>query len=287
MRKLITSIIVIFYFTNSTFAGGGWPQEKGKGYFKLGQSIIVADKFYNLNGDIIDITTISLFTTSIYGEFGITDRLTGVLYMPIFVRSTLNEVKRNQSGNIEPGDAVNSFGDTDIGIKYGITKGRSIALSVSLTLGLPLGKTAESTTDAGEPRILQTGDGEFNQMVMLEASHSFYPLPLYASIGLGFNNRTEDFSDEVRYSIEVGYEVFKNFNAVIKVYATHSLKNGNPGGGAGSGVFGNNVEYISYGPELSYNIKPHFGLTVSAAYAVGGKNVLAAPNYGFGVYYKL
>ncbi len=280
-------IIILVCIQTLAFAGGGWPQEKGKGYFKLGQNFIIADKFYDLEGEIIDITTISLYTTSLYGEYGITNRLTGVVYMPFFVRSTLNEVERRQSGMIEPGDAINSFGDTDIGIKYGWTPGKKIAIASTLMFGLPLGKTASGTTDSGEPRILQTGDGEFNQLLMIEASHSFYPAPVYASVGLGFNNRTNGFSDEIRYSAEIGYQPIKNLNLAFKVYATKSTNNGDSGGGAGSGVFGNNVEYISYGPEISYTFKEKFGVVASAAYATGGQNLLAAPNYGFGVFLKL
>ncbi|MEQ8927275.1 MAG: hypothetical protein RLO81_15760 [Fulvivirga sp.] len=286
MKKL--TLLLIFVSTSYfTFAGGGWPQEKGKGYFKLGQNAIIADKFYDLEGEIIDITTISLYTTSFYGEFGITDRLTAIAYIPFFVRSTLNEQEFQPSGNVIPGDELNSFGDTDLGIKYGWTPGKKIAFATTLTFGLPLGKTAEGTTDTGAPRILQTGDGEFNQMLFADASYSFYPIPLYTSLGVGYNNRTDGFSDEFRYSFEVGYTVFKNFNAAFKLYAVKSTNNGDSGGGAGNGVFGNNVEYISYGPEFSYTIKEHFGITLSAAYATGGQNLLASPNYGGGIFYKL
>lgn len=286
MKKIFTLVLILF-LAQTLQAGGGWPQQKGKGYFKLGQNFIIADNFYNLQGEVIGITTISLYTTSFYGEYGITDRLTGMLYMPFFVRSTLNEVERRQSGNIEPGDAVNSFGDTDIAFKYGLTPGKSIAVSATVLFGLPLGKTAEGTTDAGEPRILQTGDGEFNQMLMIDASHSFYPTPLYASIGIGYNNRTKGFSDEVRATGEIGYQPSSHWNLALKLFITQSTNNGDPDGGAGSGVFGNNVEYVSFGPEVSYIFKENFGLVASAAFASSGQNLLAAPNFGVGAFLKL
>lgn len=286
MKKILI-IFLIISFNNISFAGGGWPQEKGKGYFKLGQNAIIADNFYDLGGNVIPITTISLYTTSFYGEYGITDRLTAIAYVPFFVRSTLNKVERRQSGNIEPGDEINTFGDTDLSLKYGWTPGKKIALATTITFGLPLGRTAKGTTSSGDPRILQTGDGEFNQMLFADASYSFYPKPIYASIGAGYNNRTEGFSDEIRYSAEIGYQFYKGFNLAIKVYGVSSTNNGEKGGGAGSGVFGNNVEYLSYGPELSYTVKDKYGAALSAAYATAGQNLLAAPNYGFGIFYKL
>jgi hypothetical protein len=153
-----------------------------------------------------------------------------------------------------------------------------------LTLGLPLGQTAKGVTDSGDPRILQTGDGEFNQLLMLIASHSFYPKPLYVSAGFGFNNRTNGFSDEIRWLFEVGYSASKKTNLALKVYSIHSLKNGDPGGGAGNGVFGNNIEFISFGPDISYLFSGSFGASIMGGFAVGAKNVLAAPNFGIGIF---
>ncbi|TRX58645.1 hypothetical protein FNH22_12250 [Fulvivirga sp. M361] len=287
MKNIALIIFVFTCFVQISYAGGGWPQPAKKGYFKLGQSFIISDSFYDLNGDIIDITTISLYTTSLYGEYGITDRLTGIIYMPFFVRSTLNDVERRQSQIVEPGDAVNSFGDTDISLKYALSPGKKIVVSASLLFGLPFGKIAEGTTDSGDPRILQTGDGEFNQMIYLDASRSFYPAPFYASIGAGFNNRTENFSDEVRYSAELGYTGIKDVTLSLKISGVQSLQNGDSGGGAGNGLFGNNVEFFSFGPEVSYGFTDQLGITAAAAFAASGTNILASPNFSAGVFFKL
>lgn len=284
-NSIITLVFVALTYVS--FAGGGWPQPAGKGYFKLSQSAIISDSFYDLNGDIIDITTISLFSTSLYAEYGITDRLTGILYMPFFVRSTLNDVERRPSGIMEPGDAVNSFGDTDIALKYALTPGKRIVISASILFGLPFGKIAEGRTDAGDARILQTGDGEFNQLITLDASHSFYPAPFYASIGGGFNNRTENFSDEFRFSGELGYTGIKNVVLALKISGVESLRNGDPGGGAGNGIFGNNVEFFSFAPEISYGLSEKLGITGSAAFAASGSNILASPNFSAGVFLNL
>jgi len=276
------SIILLCLVSASAFAGGGWPQPKKKGFFKLSQSILRSDQFFDADGNIIDITTVSLYTTSIYGEYGITDRLTGVVYAPIFVRSTLNEIKRRQSGDITPGDEVNSLGDFDIGIKYGLTPGKKIAVSIGLTLGLPLGET-----QGGDTELLQTGDGEFNQLIMLEASHSFYPKPIYATVGVGFNNRTDNFSDEFRYGIEVGYTGIKNLTAALKINSTVSFFNGDDEEAGNNGVFANNTEFFAITPEVSYDLGEKFGISASAGFAASGRRILASPNLGFGVYMKL
>ena len=125
MNKFLVLIFMLLIF-NPSFAGGGWPQPKKQGYFKLSQNFIRSPYYFNPDGEIIDITTISLYTSSLYGEYGITNRLTGILYFPFFVRNTLNEVQYNQTGKVEPGDSFNSVGDTDISFKYGIIMNKPV-----------------------------------------------------------------------------------------------------------------------------------------------------------------
>ena len=277
-RTLFTLLVSLVF--SSTFAGGGWTQPRGGGFFKLGQNIIIAGRYFQPDGSIADIRTISLYTTSLYGEYGLTDRLTVVAYVPFFVRSTLNAVEYTSGIPTVPGDFVNSFGDTNLGVKYGLVTGGPVVVSVGLTLGLPLGATT-----GGETGILQTGDGEFNQLLTVEASRAFGSW--YATALLGFNNRTNDFSDEFRYGAELGYTFGGKLTAQLRVYGVTSLMNGEARGGAGNSIFANDTEFLSVTPEVAYNITDKVGISASVGGAVFGKKILASPNYGVGVYLKL
>ncbi|MBA4054723.1 MAG: hypothetical protein C0490_08435 [Marivirga sp.] len=280
MKKLA---ILLSICSISTFclAGGGWPQAKGSCYYKLGQNWIIADSFYGPEGDIVGIRTTSLYTTSFYGEYGITKRLTGILYFPFFVRNTLNKEQYRPSGTVVPGEALNALGDTDVAFKYGLIVDKPVVLSATLSFGIPLGETS-----GGEGGILQTGDGEFNQMLRLDASTSFYSAPLYASAYVGFNNRTKDFSDEFRFGVEVGYTFFKKLTAIVKLNVVQSLNNGSDQV-ADNGIFSNNTEYISPMVEVGYALTEKWGVSASGGYAFSAQNILASPNYGVGVYVKL
>jgi protein XagA len=279
MRR-IGLMLVLFTSAMIANAGGGWPQPKGKGYFKLSQNFIISPFFYSPDGTIIDITTTSLYTTSFYGEYGFTNRLTGILYFPFFVRGTLNQVQYNQSGKIQPGDSFQSVGDTDISLKYALVINKPIVVSATLLLGLPIGQTA-----GGESKILQTGDGEFNQMLRIDASHSFHPKPVYVSAYAAFNNRTNGFSDEIRFGAEVGLTL-KKFIPILKLNVVKSLFNGE-GGVTQNGIFSNNTEYISPTFELNYQATEKIGVSGSVGGAFAAKNILAAPNWSLGVYLKL
>jgi protein XagA len=278
-RRFIALIGVICLIVTQAFASG-WPQPKRGGYFKLGQNWIISDAFYSPSGDITTIRTNSFFTTSLYAEYGWTDRFTTTLYLPFFVSSSLAEVRFRQSGGVEPSETLNSIGDTDIGFKYGLIVGKPVVLSGSIILGLPLGETS-----GGASGILQTGDGEFNQQIRLDASHSFYPRPFYASAYGAFNNRNEGFSDEIRGGAEVGY-TSKRIVAIAKLSVVESLFNGSDNV-ASNGVFSNNTEFVSPSIELAYLFKKGLGVSVSYATAFSGRNILASPSLGVGVFYKL
>jgi hypothetical protein len=284
MKKyIILSLLLAIGVDYSLMAGGGWTPKKKKGFFKFGQNILRSNKFYSPSGDIIDVTTISLYTTSLYGEYGLTDRLAAIMYAPLFVRNTINKMESRQTGMIiSDGDMANSIGDLDLGIKYALVYNKKIAVSTSLTLGIPTG-----ITSGGEGEILQTGDGEFNQLLKIEASKSFYPVPMYVSAAIGFNNRTKGFSEEFHFGVEVGYTFNERLTTTFKVYNVSSFKNGNSPASAGNAIFSNETEFFSYGPEISYKLKGNFGISGSAAYALSGKRILAAPNYNLGVFITL
>lgn len=276
MKKTVL-LIALLLPAFSLYAGGAWPQSKGKGFLKLGQNIIRSAYFYNPAGEIIDITTTSLYTTSLYGEYGLSSRLTGIVYFPFFVRGTLNKIQYRQSGNVEPGDAVNAIGDTDIGLKYTFLS-KSVFASLSLLLGLPVGDNS-----GGDSGILQTGDGEFNQLIRLDVSRSLMT-NVFAAAYLGFNHRTRGFSDEFRYGMEVGF-TWRNWTPILKINGVKSFFNGDAEA-VQNGIFSNNTEYFSPNLEVNYQWREHVGLSVLGGFALAGRNILAAPTWSAGIYWK-
>ncbi len=280
MKSIKTLIYAGLIFNTLQVNAQGWTQKKNEGYFKLSSNVISASKFYAPNGKIIDIRTSGVYTNSVYAEFGLTNKITAIAYIPFFVSNTLNQINYRQSGKMEPADKLNSFGDTDFALKYGWISNKPYVLSTTFLVGLPLGKPS-----GGNTQILQTGDGEFNQMIRLDFSYSFYPKPFYASAYTAFNNRTKQFSDELRYGFDVGYTKNK-WTAIAHLNAVNSLFNGGEAT-AMNGVFSNNIEYVSPAVEVAYQFLKSFGVSVSVAGALSGRNVLAAPSYNAGVFYKL
>jgi hypothetical protein len=229
-----------------------------------------------------------LFNTSLYAEYGFTNRLTGVLYFPFFSRAYMNNTISGTTGEtLIPGEAINSLGDTDLGIKYGLTLNKPLALSATLTFGLPLGNN-----NGGEAGNIQTGDGEFNQILQLDAGSGFAlgKISAYANVYAGVNNRTEGYSDEFRYGLEAGVTFWKKkVTAIARFTGIKSFKNGDlPAERSNStSIFANNTEFLSFSPEVAYQLNDKWGVSASVGTALFGKIIFASPAYSFGVYYKL
>lgn len=275
-------------FSQPILAGGGWPQPKGWGFFKLTEWWVVSNQHFTDNGQIDPNTTMGIFNSSLYAEYGFTNRLTGVLYFPFFSRAYMNNTVSGTTGQLLiPGEAINSLGDTDLGIKYGLTVGKPVALSATLTLGLPFGKT-----NGGTAGNIQTGDGEFNQILQMDAGAGFPigKLNAYANAYAGFNNRTEGYSDEFRFGFEAGLTFWKKrLTAIARFTGIESFQNGDlPAERSNStSIFANNTEFLSFTPELAYQINDKWGVSAAVGTALYGKIIFASPSYSVGVFYKL
>lgn len=276
---------------SSAKAGGPWPQKKGKAYIKISEWWIVFKQHYTGTGGLDPNVTTGIFNTTFYGEYGFTDRLTGIAYAPLLSRTYTNNLRSSTTNEIlVKGEALNSIGDLDLALKYGLTKpGAKVPVSATLLLGIPTGRTG-----AGELGNLQTGDGEFNQMIQVDAGTSFQlgkkkKVNSYVSGYVGFNHRTNEFSEEFRYGFEYGVGLANNKLWLAgKLNAIESFKNGATAENTTStSIFANNSEYISYSLEAAYYVTKKVGVSVGYASAFRGEIIAAAPTYSVGVFFDL
>lgn len=292
MKKKIFIVSVIIYAllpTAQIKAGGGWLHQKGKGYFKLSQFWVEADKHYTDTGATDPNLTIGYFNLSLYGEYGISDKLNLQIFFPFYSRSYHNSLISGTTGKTYiPGRAINSIGDTQIGFKYGILTKSRVVLSTHFWLNLPFGKSDFDPN--GELVVpLMTGTGELNQIYGIDAStaKSFGNVNAFTSLGFEFNNRTNGYSDETRVNFELGTVIKDKLILVYKLRWLNSLNNGDVNLENGGSLFSNNAEYLSFTYEAAYNVTKKFGATFSYGSVYKAKLILASPSYSFGVYFNL
>ena len=282
MNNKFTTSLLFLICTTSLFAQ--WTKGKGNGYYKLSAWSVVADKHYTDTGEIDPNPTRGTFSFSFYGEYGLSEKIDLISYIPFFTRTYQNNVVSGTRGDvITEGASLNAFGDVDIGIRYQVLKKNSLALSATLKLGLPAGKTS----GGNEFAILQTGDGEFNQLLQVDFGYSFKinNIPGYGKSFIGYNHRTKGFSDEIIFGGEIGLKFFDKLWLSAKLNVLKSTKNGAINSFTANGsLFANNIEYTNVGLQAAYNITKKTGISYEYVSATNGRIIAAAPSHSVGVY---
>ena len=247
---------------------GGWTQPRGEGYFKLNEQLIKSGMYIQPSGRKVDITDLSRYTTSLYGEYGLIERLTFVGYIPFYQR--ISEDRRGS-------ETKSGTGDWELGARIGLLTSGPTVVSIQVMAGLPLG---DSYTD--QEVGLFTGDGEFNQLFMLQVGHSLWPTPGYLKAEIGFNNRESDYSDELRYALEAGFMAGERVGFSAWVRGVKAL-----GKADDDEWTRNDQQYVSFGPEINLYITANAGITAGVTKYTSARNLLDAPAWDIGVFFKL
>lgn len=279
-----TQIFTLLLILSSQLVSAQWTKEKNKGYYKLAFWSLVSDQHYTDSGEIDPNATRGIFNLSFYAEYGLSDPLDVVAYIPFFARTYQNNQISGTTGEtIQEGEAINSIGDIDLGLRYRILQNEKLALSTTLKLGIPLGEDA-----GGSDGSFQTGDGEFNQLLQLDLGVplTLKKISLYAKAYLGYNNRTKGFSDEVHFGGELGVSLLKKKLWVIgRINNVRSTQNGDLSAQNTQGsIFANNIEYTSIAGELNYYLSKKLGISFTYASAVSGRIIYATPSISGGVF---
>lgn len=282
MKKTILLFTVIFITQNSF---GQWSKGKGNGYYKLSAWYLNTDQHYTDTGNIDPNVTRSQFNVNLYAEYGLTEKLDIIGYIPFYARATQNNIFSGTNGSLtQEGEAISSIGDIDLGVNYNIYKGNQWAASVKLLLGIPSGED-----NGGSDGSYQTGDGEFNQYLSgaLGYSTTFKGTPFYLKSYLGYNNRSQNFSDEFRFGLESGLNIFnKKVWLIGRLDVVKSLQNGSLSAqnNTQGSIFANNIEFVGVGLEASYYITRKLGISLTYGGAVSGRIIAANPSISGGVF---
>lgn len=289
INKVVIGIMACFLFiSTASYAGGPWPKKKGEVYFKISEWWMTYDKHFTDSGVKDPNTTTGIFSTYAYAEYGISNRLTGIVNGALFTRNYMNNVISLTTGDvISEGEAINAIGDFELGIKFGLTKDSDLPVSLTVMLGIPSGQSSGGTLGN-----LQTGDGEFNQIIQMDIGKSFSMVnnnPAYVSIYTGFNNRTQEYSEEFRYGIEFGLSwLDSKLWTTARLNGIESLKNGSTAATTTStGIFSNNSELVSLGFELNYYFKEHLGISIGLTSPLRGELLPANSAFSLGFFLDL
>ncbi|MEM7162116.1 MAG: hypothetical protein AAF487_06690 [Bacteroidota bacterium] len=260
------------------FAGSGWVKKKGETYIKLNQNWVQSiGGYFDSEGNFDPQRESSLFTTSFYTESGLGENLSFEMNLPLFTSNRL--IITDEMGNETLNESIGGIGDVNLGIKQSLVKKDYFAMSMTYTLGVPLGSVS-----GGTDGTLFTGDGELNGMIRTDIGipFGFGEFGGYFNANLGFNFRGNVFSDELLFGSELGISAFKSrfwlISRIVGIEAVQSgqTSNGNP--------FAGNVSFINYSVEGDMYLGERLGLSVNYVGNISGADVLITPSYNIGVF---
>lgn len=275
-KRSILPLILLVFISGRDSVAGGWPQSKGGYYVKLSEWWVVSDQHFDENGDVqSNFVEYGYYATNLYAEYGFSPKLTCILHFPFL----------NYTYHVEPAslDRQSTWktGDADLGLKYALMTDHPLNISSSLMLGLPLGYNKDGP--------LITGDGEFNQIVRVDAGQGFllFKSDAWFNIYTGYNHRTNGYADEWQYGMEFGIKLSdNNVSLMVRLDRIDALGNDATAPVNPQSLFSNYKEYLSLSPEVNYHIDQAWGITIGAGTALLGKNIFASPSFTFGIFYK-
>jgi len=256
IKFLVLLISMLHFF--SVNGQNGWVKNKNSFYAQATFSNFSSSDYYSKSGELFDSgSTFKSSGINLYGEYGISNRLTAVLNVPAVMFNRFSST-----------ETVSGIGSIQLGLKYGILK--SFPLSISVDFDIPTGNgenfaTSKETNDLGmfDQINLPISDGEFNVWTTLAASNSFLDGKLFGSAFSGFNFRTKDFSNQWKSGIEVGYLFFDKLYLIGKLNVQGKFESSEAV--VASFLFGEGTTFTSFGVTGMYNINKN--LKVIASYS--------------------
>lgn len=280
--RILCSAAAVFVLASAAEAGP-WTQQAGHGYYRLGLRSQSAHDFFEFERVKVHVPTYTDNTFSLYGERGLTDRWTGIAYVPFWRRITLNEVRYRQSRErIFEGDDVTHISDAEVGVRFRLARGASWSSAASFFQGLPIGQDEQRNG-------LLTGDGEWNQSLRLAVGKSVGGGAGALSAEGALNNRHDGFSDEFLYELKAEHRLPRRFGASVRFFGQETLRNGHDplvGRLTGtSGLYANDQVTMRLAPGLSWQAPSGLGLSVSHEWLLRGENVMDADAWDFGLFF--
>jgi hypothetical protein len=287
---------LIFTFAQSVSAGGPWPRKKNSGYAQLGFTYVGYSKFFNHEGKVTELPRkVTDFTSQLYIDFGLTDRLTMSANLPFKYVATGNKVFASDPTYFTDTtiftDTLSSaslFGLNNVmlGFKYNIIN-KKVLFSVGLNAEANVAKYDSIST-------LRTGPSTFVIHPYLSTGTSFYHDKFFTLLDVGYRVRLKDYSDEVDFNFELGFSWNQKTYFIANVAGRFTMAEGSYNNNANAqypngrdlqtSLYPNNQQYVGYGLKFIQKIKK---VHINAGVYFGmGKMVAAVPSYNLGVAYE-
>ncbi|MDD2539778.1 MAG: hypothetical protein PHH28_01890 [Desulfuromonadaceae bacterium] len=272
LRSLAVTMLLTVSATSS-FAGA-WTAKQGGFYDKLSFNYYYSHETFDSTGNRKGMANNGKYTDynlCNYIEYGLLDNLTVINSL------TYKWLENEDNSMLAKGYGL---GDVDLGLRYKIVDSEKLGIVASqLLVKIP---GAYDTTDP-----LPLGNGQYDTELRLLYGRSLYPvIPGYANVEIGYRWRAEAPSDEIRYLVEFGVDVTKDFYTRAKLDGTFSVNNGSKIDTNGNPTSTNNFDLGKLDLTVGFKAASNWGLEASYTPEIYGQNTAAGATYSLALYLK-
>ncbi|WP_130734076.1 hypothetical protein [Flavobacterium sp. J27] len=270
-KTAILSIVCAFGF-QFTNAQSPWTREKGSAYLQLGVTSLSYDALQLDGHKVENIGDYSDVTFQIYSEFGITNKLEAQLILPY---------KTANYDNAGVSQSISGLGNVSLGLKYKLSDGNwKISSGVLFT--------ANSIKKDESLVVSSTGINANTILPYVSIGSSYNKWYYFGMLGYGYMDN--DYSDYLKATIEVGYNIIPKGHLMLVLDTRNPIAKEDA-------YFNDAVQWASHLDRQTYNaigikanyefIQDKFGANFSTFGAFGIDNAPLAPTINIGVYTKL
>lgn len=259
-----------------------WLRNPNELYLSASQQFMRSNKYYTIDGNLVNTTPYYSGISSVYAEYGINKYLTAIATIPAL------KFQGYTSTN-----TVFGLGDVSLAAKLGFWQA-TIPVAYTFEVEFPTGNAelvAFNTENPSDFISLPSGDGEINFHNKLAISKSFYPHPFYAGVLIDYNARTNyqniNFDDQWITAIEFGYQMGRNNWLIFKANTVSPLGESTQLTAFSRGV-GTAFSFyqLEYNTNVSKSISVNAKLGIFSDFPVNRNNVYSAPVVSLGLAYK-
>lgn len=276
MKKLL--VLPFFLFTLALFSQGAWTKAKNESYVQLsyynigGYTSLYGDPGYSTERKITDNTI------QLYSEYGVSDKTTVVLSLPIKAIKAADLVDASANPLTSEG-SESALGNITVGVKHRIHQKKWV-ISGQVNIEMNTGKFYAE-------QGIRSGYDTWTLAPKLNIGRGFDRFYLQGTTGIDV--RFNGYSSNFKLGAEAGVKPFGRLWLIGFIDLSSSFKNGDvslPASNLVTGLYVNDQEYAAYGAKTIVEVTQKLGFLASYTGAFSGNNVPRRAVYGAGLYHK-
>jgi len=275
-------------------SAGAWTLEKGQVWSKITYMSLSTNEHYDNDGNVGQIPA-RYKSQQVYFDvyYGLNDRVDVGVKIP-YISNEFVDVSPEHPFYGAPDKKDSGLGDVRGVAKINLVNSADLVGTLKLGFKAPMGEYREV------PEALSITGGQWDFEVVAQLGRSFYPVPVYGNLDLGYRLRGE-YTDsnpsdaggvdrtytpgaEFVFNAEAGYSPMDKLLVALKyesIIGSEYDTINNPPAGSKVETLNQSVSYLA--PTVLVGLHPSVSLEAQARMTVSGSRYFAGSTYGVGL----